>query len=339
MFFIKIVIAVLIISFLIHTHFDSFSQNIRNFNFAWLVPALLILYIEMTFCAFRWYFLVKAVNIKLSWHEALSLTMRGYFCSIIIPGGAIGGDIAKIGMIAHGMNKGERFEPSLSILIDRIVGMVALFGTAIILMLLDIRTLLKIDLSATGIAPEFNIYLILLVMLLCFAGIAAASVLFAWKYIEKIPLFRLLFDKFDKLSHNLAGRMRLAFELYWDKKKTLAAMTVGSVFMVHLIQLPVICCICYGLNMEIPSYLTLATAIILGNIAGLIPLTPGGIGLRDLVIFAVLQAGGFANIALVPLLLSLALMLGNISVGIFFFDKGLKRDTDSNNIIKDTCNI
>ena len=143
--------------------------------------------------ASREYFLVKAVNIKLSWHEALSLTMRGYFCSIIIPGGAIGGDLAKIGMIAHGMNKGERFEPGLSILIDRIVGMIALFGTAIILMLLDFRTLLKIDLSAAGIAPKFNIYLILLVMLLCFAGIAAASVLFAWNFIEKIPIFKLLF--------------------------------------------------------------------------------------------------------------------------------------------------
>ena len=86
-------------------------------------------------------------------------------------------------------------------------------------------------------------------------------------------------------------------------------MTIGSVFMVHLIQLPVICCICYGLNMEIPSYLTLATAIILGNIAGLVPLTPGGIGLRDLTIFAVLGAGGFTNITLVPLLLSLVLSL------------------------------
>lgn len=338
-FILKIAAAVLIIAFLIHNHYDTFSRNIKNFNFFWLIPALFILYMEMSFCAFRWYYLVKSVNINLSWHEALSLTMRGYFCSLVIPGGAIGGDVAKIGMIAHGMHKGERFEPSLSILIDRIVGMIALFGTAIVLMALDFKTLLVIDLTSIGIAQKYNVYFILLIMLLCFAGIAAASVLFYWRTVEKVPLFKFIIDKADKLSNNLVSRMKLAIDLYLGQWKVLLAAIIGSIFLVHLIHLPILWCICKGLDMAIPSMLTLTAAIILGNIAGLIPLTPGGIGLRDLTIFAILQSGGFENVTLVPLLLSLVLLIGNVSVGVFFFDRGLKRNMENNKVIKDSCNI
>lgn len=338
-FILKIAIAVLIISFLIHRHYDSFAQNIRNFNFIWLIPALAILYLEMIFCSLRWYCLVKSVNITLSFKEALSLTMRGYFCSLIIPGGAIGGDVAKIGMIAHGMNKGERFEPSLSILIDRISGMIALFGTALVLIILDFRTLMNINLTNAHIPQKYNLYLILFVMLLCIAGIAAASVLFCHRFIEKVTFFKFIINKFDQFSDNLIGRMKQAIDLYLGQWKTLLLATTGSVFLVHLIQLPILCCICYGLNMPIPSYLTLASAIIIGNIAGLIPLTPGGIGLRDLTIFTILQAGGFENVTIIPLLLSLVLLIGNVSAGIFFFDKGIDRSIHKNEIIKDTCNI
>ena len=338
-FIFKIAIAVLIIFFLLHRHYDTFARNIRNFNFLWILPALILLYLEMIFCAVRWYCLVKSVNISLSWREALSLTMRGYFCSLVIPGGAIGGDVAKIGMIAHGMNKGERFEPSLSILIDRISGMIALFGTAVVLMLLDVRTLLNIDLTGAKIPQTFNLYLFWLVMLFCLAGIAAASVLFCYRFVEKVPFFKFVINKFDKFSDNLISRMKQAIDLYLGQWKTLLTVTAGSVFLVHLIHLPILCCICYGLNMPIPSYLTLATAIILGNIAGLIPLTPGGIGLRDLTIFAILQAGGFENVTLIPLLMSLVLLIGNMSAGIFFFDRGINRSAHKNEIIKDVCNI
>ena len=325
-FIIKIAIAVLILSYLIHIHYDSFAQGIRNFNTFFLIPAVLLLYFEMTFCAVRWYALLKAVNIKLTFREALALTMRGYFCSLILPGGAIGGDVAKIGMIAHGMDKGQRFEPSFSILIDRIVGMAALFGIAIVLTLADFKTLLKTDFSAIGIPNECNIYIIILFILLCLAGIAAAMILFAWKYIEKIHLFKLLFEKADKISHGLLNRMRLAISAYTNSWKILLGYTAASVFFVHLIQMPVLVCICFGLGMEIPSCLTLATAIIIGNIAGLIPLTPGGIGLRDITVFAILQAGNFSNATLIPLLMSLTLIISNLSAGLFFFDRGIQKE-------------
>jgi uncharacterized protein (TIRG00374 family) len=286
----------------------------------------------MTFCAVRWFMLVKAADVKLSFREALALTMRGYFCSLILPGGAIGGDVAKIGMIAHGMNKGQRFEPGLSILVDRIVGMTALFSTAIILILADYRTLLGADFSKIGIDSKYNSLIIILFILLCFAGIAATGVLFAYRYIGKIPFCGQVFNRADKLSGGLLNRMKAAINLYTKSWKTLLFFTVGSVFFVHLIQMPILYFICCGLEMEIPSLLTLTTAVIIGNIAGLIPLTPGGIGLRDITIFAILQAGNFSNATLIPLLMSIVLIIGNLSGGIFFFDRGIRNVNITNEL-------
>ena len=338
-FAIKIAIAILIISCLIHVHYASFVEGIKNFKVIYLLPAVLILYLEMTFCALRWFMLVRMINIKITLREAISLTMRGYVCSLVLFGGAIGGDVAKIGMIAHGLPQGKRFECSLSILIDRIIGMIALFLTAMILIFLNIRTLQKIDLTSIGISSAYNNYVIAALLTVCAAGILAAAVIFFYRIPEKVTFFKFLMDKADNLTHGLVSRMKFAIDLYINQWKNLLFLTFGSIFLVHLIQMPVLYCICCGLNMKVPSLLTLTCAVIVGNIAGLIPLTPGGIGLRDLVIFTILQAGAFSNATSIVLLMSLVLIIGNVSGGIFFFDKGLNRDAKDNESIKDICNI
>lgn len=334
-FIIKIAIAVLMIFYLLHTHYDSVVNSFKNFNLIWLAGAVFILYIEMTSCALRWFTLLKIAQIPLTWQQALSLTMRGYFCSIILPGGAIGGDVAKIGMIAHSMQKGERFEPGLSILIDRMIGMLALFIPAIFLTAADFGTLMKMDLSKIGIPLNADIYVICLILLICLAGIAATAVIFNYRKIEKIKLFKLILQKADVFTKGLVSRMKNAIDLYNKQWRILLALTVGSVFFVHIIQVGVLCCICFGLNMTIPSYLTLTTALLIGNIAGLIPLTPGGIGLRDLTIYAILQSGGFENAALISIMMSPILIFCNFSAGIFFFDKGLSRNLK----YQESCNV
>ena len=326
-FLIKIAIAFLIISYLFYKHQSSVTANLQNFRAVWLVPALLLLYAEMTICAIRWYYLLKLTDINLSLRETVSLTMRGYFCSLILPGGAIGGDVAKIGIISHAMPKGERFEPNLSILIDRIVGMIALFGIAMVLIIADLKNLLQIDLSAIGISARYNKYLIAVVFLGCLAGIALATVLFFAHTFEKIPFCKTVLDKADRISGGMINRMKLALAIYRKHWKSLILMIAGSVFFVHLLQMPILASLCVGLGIKISSFLTLSTAIILGNIAGLIPLTPGGLGLRDVTILAILNAGNFSDATSIPLLMSLVLIIGNLSAGLAFFDKGLQRST------------
>ena len=164
-FILKIAIGAAIIAFLICRHREAFMKGIENFNVVYLIPGVAFLLFEMIFASARWHSLLKIAGENISWRESLSLTMRGYFCSLVLPGGAIGGDVAKIGMIAHGREKGHRFEPSLSILIDRMIGMIALFIPALVLAFADRKTLLNIDLASVGIEKADNVYIFILFIL------------------------------------------------------------------------------------------------------------------------------------------------------------------------------
>ena len=54
--------------------------------------------------------------------------MQGYFFSLVIPGGAIGGDVAKMGLLARRSQPGSRAEGVFTVVMDRVIGMIALFA-------------------------------------------------------------------------------------------------------------------------------------------------------------------------------------------------------------------
>ena len=75
--------------------------------------------------------------------------------------------------------------------------------------------------------------------------------------------------------------------------------------------------------------------MVIGNIAGLIPLFPGGIGIRDLVTVTILSAGAVAaGDAKTAQLLATAIMLvAYLSGGLFFIlDSGTKKGKE---VLKD----
>ena len=50
-FMLKIAIAVLIVAYLIHVHYNSFINGLQKFNPVWLPAAVSVLLFEMVFCA------------------------------------------------------------------------------------------------------------------------------------------------------------------------------------------------------------------------------------------------------------------------------------------------
>ena len=52
----------------------------------------------------------------------------------MIPGGAIGGDVVKMGVLSKRTSPGAKMEGAFTILIDRIVAMIALFALALLLL-------------------------------------------------------------------------------------------------------------------------------------------------------------------------------------------------------------
>ena len=125
-------LAVAIIWWLISKHYDTFVDNLSNINYWWIIPAALAHVSHMFVCSWRWYKLALVLGIEITFTEAVALTMKGYFFSLVIPGGAIGGDVAKIGFLNKHTAEDAKAEGVFSILMDRMTGMAAMFSLAAI---------------------------------------------------------------------------------------------------------------------------------------------------------------------------------------------------------------
>ena len=88
-------------------------------------------------------------------------------------------------------------------------------------------------------------------------------------------------------------------------------------------------CLLAGLGVSVPV-LTLVAAVTIGNIAGLIPLFPGGIGGRDVVTITILVAGGLAagDAKTGQLLYTAVVLFFNLFGGLFFLLDPGRRHTE-----------
>ena len=132
--------------------YRSFDFNavsaFSSFDYRIIVPVILITFFTNIVAGLRWKSLAETIRIPLSGFKAFSLTMQGLFFSLVIPGGSIGGDVVKMAAISGQVKKGSRTEGIFSIVIDRIVGMIALFALALFLLICS-RNFFQISLLIT----------------------------------------------------------------------------------------------------------------------------------------------------------------------------------------------
>lgn len=65
-----------------------------------IVAAFFAIYTQLSLTAVRWFTLLRAAGVKCSFREAFSLQMQGMFFSQFLPGGSVGGDVVKAGILA-----------------------------------------------------------------------------------------------------------------------------------------------------------------------------------------------------------------------------------------------
>ena len=187
-FFLKLAIAGGIVGYLVARNPAEIADGFKAFDYKWLVPAVAIYFAHMLVCSWRWCRLTRMLGVELSPFEALSLTMQGYFFSLVIPGGAIGGDVVKMGVLSKRSAAGSRVEGAFTILMDRIIGMIALFSLALVLLVPSLPLLMKIELPQIALNDTMRELGILALAGLCLAGLGASCVIFFHRWIEKLPL-------------------------------------------------------------------------------------------------------------------------------------------------------
>ncbi len=292
--------------------------SFSSLNWGWLALACVFYSIHLFVNAWRWHLLLKFRDIPCSLWTAVSLTMQSFFFSLVMPGGALGGDAVRAGFIAYRTQKGRKFDSVFTILMDRFTGMIGMFLLAFLCLPFAWESI-----QETGSVARVFIWFLLLFSAV---GIVAAVFIFWHEKLERIRLFRWILQLADRISRGLFGRIMNALDSYRDGKKELFLCVAGSLIGVNGVLGLCFYCVCLACSTELaPAFLAALCAITLGNIAGVLPATPSGIGMRDYFV-SVLMAGAAAQVGLdgvAPALLMTIVIIGfNLVGGIFFlFDR------------------
>ena len=98
----------------------------------WLGTALLVTVISITLCGTRFWFLLRLQKIHLSWFRALHLTFVGFFFNLFLIG-STGGDAVRLFYLIRWFPD-QKARSTLAVLLDRVFGVAALYGLALVLL-------------------------------------------------------------------------------------------------------------------------------------------------------------------------------------------------------------
>ena len=309
------IVAVLVWSSKKHGTFDG--VDFSGLNWLWLAAAFLLYLVHLFVNAWRWRLLLAYRAIPCSLFSAFSLTTQSFFFSLVMPGGAIGGDVIRAGFLAYRVPKGQKFDGVFTILMDRFTGMIGIFLTVFLALPFAWRYL-------DGTDPRAKVLTFALLGASA-AGLLAAAVIFLHKQLEKTAFFRWGEDLGAKLTRGFSTKLLNALDSYSGAAKEIVWCVIASILGVNFVLGLCFYCVCLAFSASLaPLFAPIVAAITVGNIAGLIPLTMSGIGLRDYFVVAILGAAlaelpGCDVAALAPTLVMTGVIIAGGLFGGFFF--------------------
>ncbi len=309
---VKYLIAFGIIGWLVSNNYKSFVNAIKEIDILWLVFAVIAYIIVMLGQALRWFMLLKVQGIMVSFFETFSLTMQGVFFSLVIPGGSIGGDLVRTTFLVSRTPKGNKLAATSTVFMDRFMGMFAQFLLSIIFAIPFIPYL-----EHMADAPKLTVIVILIISVL---GLIAGFCLIIHRQLEQIPGISALIKFTDKMTKGFLSDAFEILDVYHTQKKVMLYCIIISMVFVQLGISFILFLVAKGIHCANITVVPLVLSIALGNTAGLLPLTPGGLGTRDAVVKGTLTAGGFSHgdAIAIPLLFSIIMLAISLCGGLFF---------------------
>lgn len=128
----KIAISVALLSFLAWQGYQALRQDPEAFDklvhqakdWRFLAGALVVTLVAVVLSFCRWYLLVRALGLPFTLREAIRLGFVGYLLNFTLS--VVGGDVIKSVAIAH-RQPGRRTAAVATVVVDRIIGLYALF--------------------------------------------------------------------------------------------------------------------------------------------------------------------------------------------------------------------
>lgn len=273
----------------------SFAQAGRNWPL--LLLGLLIFLGCLGITVVRWRMLLKAQGLDLTWGRAWSIMFIGHFFNAFMFG-ATGGDVVKAYYVARETGH-KKTEAATTVFVDRAVGLLGLVILAVTVMLLRLDIYLAF--------PQARYAFVFIGSLGVAAVLGLLFTVFFQRLVDRFALVRRLMQTFlGKIFH----RIYTAFYVCITHPPLFASTIALSVLNQFLIVV-MMCVLARAMGIGSPIFDIAALAPTINTI-GAVPVTPGGLGLRE---YAAVTYMGLIN---VPATQSLPLSLSVYAAMLFW---------------------
>ncbi|KRP31819.1 MAG: hypothetical protein ABS32_05900 [Verrucomicrobia subdivision 6 bacterium BACL9 MAG-120820-bin42] len=255
-------------------NWPSLAHRFASAHPWWLGAALLVTLASILMCGTRFFFLLRLQNMHLSYFRTLQLTFVGFFFNLFLIG-STGGDAVRLFYLIRWFPQ-QKARATLSILLDRVFGVAALFGLAL-LFLPGTADRLRADPTFAPLASALP-WLGPLGAFLLVLGFLLPTFLPNLPIPKKLPGRAILID----LIHGLRDTMHGG----WN---TVAAVLVA--ISVHLLSFLGATLLARALDLPI-SYSLAGLILVLIFSASALPISVSGHGVREgVMIFLFLHLG------------------------------------------------
>ncbi len=208
----KVVFAIALITWLVGKDRESIQAAIRDIDLSyWLAGAAMVL-LGNVIAMGRWHMLMKSAGLDASLFDAIRLGFIGLFFNNVVPG-LTGGDLVKAFYVAR-ENPSQRADAVVTVIVDRVIGIVALALIAAVVVLFNLEEYGQIAALTYGFLA-----------VAAFAGYAALSRSFKDNAKRVLPARM-------KGEEGVLSRIDRAVSLYRSRLPLIGA-TIGISFLVH----------------------------------------------------------------------------------------------------------
>ncbi|MFT5286176.1 MAG: hypothetical protein ACI8TQ_002344 [Planctomycetota bacterium] len=284
----------------------SVMRIFRDLDLSYMGLTLLLFFLGNCIVVTRWWLLLKGIKLRSTWFNCFRLNFLGLFFNTIVPG-LTGGDLVKTIIVVR-ESPGRRTDAFVSVIVDRLLGLIALASIAVVVVFL---------------VPGFE-DLMLSVGLFLIATVVGATIYFS-QTLRKLVRFEALLAKLP-----MGDKIKLiddAVMLYSQHKPTIALALLLSLGN-HFIYINGVFCL--GLACGVPitevSWDQYFVIVPIANIITALPTSPGGLGVGEALyvwLFGMIDARGSLGIA-VSLTFRVCQMLLGLLGGIFLLLPGAR---------------
>ena len=228
----------------------------------WLAAGFAALGVSLACGTQRWRVLLRAFEVPLHKREAWRLYLAGHFLSIFAAG-STGGDVVKAAIVAARF-PGRRMRAVLSIVVERIIGLQSLvFPLGAACIMLQGRPGAETALRVSGV-----------VIAILVVGIVAWIALFLPDWAPRLARSR------NPVLRRLVVPWRLCRAAFGPDHKSQLNAAFDLSIANHVVAAFCGAALARAAGAEVPLLPAMA-AMLLANAVALVPVTPGGLGLRE----------------------------------------------------------